>query len=109
MPPDRADTPASGSLLARALQASAGDGYRSHVDAGVSATRPAFVAQLPAAGANNPGRRPIVVHVGGRHSSDADKTGMPEVVRSTSDVTNRIDARPRRVGAVAGARGVYRR
>jgi hypothetical protein len=47
MPLGRADTPACGRLLATALQASAGDGYRSHVDAGVSATRPAFIPQFP--------------------------------------------------------------
>jgi hypothetical protein len=41
MPVGRADTPASGGLLAATLQALGDDGYRSEVDAAVSAARPA--------------------------------------------------------------------
>ncbi len=46
MPVGRADTPASDGLLAATLQAFGDHGYRSEVDAAVSAARPGLIAQL---------------------------------------------------------------
>src|ERR1039458_9480366 len=47
MAPGRVDTPASGRLLAATLQAFDGDGYRSQVDAALSARVYALIADLP--------------------------------------------------------------
>jgi hypothetical protein len=47
MPVGRADTPASDGLLAATLQALGDDGYRSEVDAAVSAGAPGLIAQFP--------------------------------------------------------------